>query len=230
MIPEGSRGETLPQPAPEQSDPAQSNQSNDKSTPPTHSHGKSQASRSIWETTSEVSLDKAMDRSLEQQSVSLTELLDIVDPPPEFQGRPTDFFTSGKYVRIWARDRDNIDAKLHDKSFILIDQQQPGATGMLVRWHDLGDDHDQRHVLEDSRSHVLLANHLHRDAPKSVRKVVYLEEDDDPVVEDTYIELENIYKIPFSTYQCMDLGALTHASVDKLREYYIDWLKFHWKI
>jgi hypothetical protein len=156
-------------------------------------------------------------------------LQSVTDPPPEFQSEEHDFFTSGRYLRIWARDGANVDVEIHNKSFIILDTKNKEGPGLLVHPHGA---HCNSRKGSFTRSHVLLKNHPGgHETPSSTKdKTCYLEEGDDPVEENTFIELEHIYNIPFVKYKCVDLGALTTESLDDLRRHYVNWLINLWRL
>lgn len=150
------------------------------------------------------------------------------EAPPEYKTREYDWFRPGRYLKIWAREGDN---EIHDKEFILLDTKNIEGPGLLVRQHTT--EQCEGHRGGFNRTHVLVKNHQ-LSMPRSPAgaqaspKVVFMDEDEDPVAENTFIELEHAYNIPFVKYKCIDHGVLTPVSLNHLRRYYVEWLKYQW--
>ncbi|KAF7512237.1 hypothetical protein GJ744_002399 [Endocarpon pusillum] len=155
----------------------------------------------------------------------------ISEAPPAYKIREYNWFTPGRYFKIWAREGDNVDIEIHNKEFILLDTKNIEGPGLLVRQHIT--EQCEGHKGSFNRTHVLLKNQ-HPSMPPSTagaqssRKVVFMDEEEDEVAENTFIELEHTYNIPFVKYKCIDHGALTPSSLKNLRRYYLGWLKYHW--
>jgi hypothetical protein len=166
----------------------------------------------------------------EQDPADLSSLPSTSEVPSEYRLQDPDFFTSGRYLKIWARDGENVDVEIHEKAFILLDQKNTEGPGLLVQYHP--PELYQPHKGSFLRNHVLLSNHPvgYAAKPTSKEKTVFLEEGDDDVGANNYIELEHIYNIPFVKYKCVDLGALTPDSLDNLRRHYVNWLITHWRL
>ena len=155
------------------------------------------------------------------------------EAPPEYQTRDYDWFTPGRYFKIWARDGDNVDIEIHDKEFVLLDTKNIEGPGLLVRAQ--ASDHPSTYRGSFNRSHVLLQNHEGESArsamaTSSYQRICYMDEDEHQVAVNIFIELEHTYNIPFVKYKCIDRGVLARSSLRALRRFYVEWLKYHWDL
>ena len=157
----------------------------------------------------------------------------IAEAPPEYRTRDYDWFTPGRYLKIWAREGDNVDVEIHGKDFVLLDTKNIEGPALLVR--RLTTEHCERHRGSFNRTHVHIQNYQAPTARSSTsaqsrRKVVYMDEEEDDVAENTFIELEHTYNIPFAKYKCIDYGVITRSSLRELRRLYVEWLKYQWDL
>lgn len=155
------------------------------------------------------------------------------EAPPEFKTREYGWFRPGRYLKIWAREGDNVDIDIHNKEFILLDTKNIEGPGLLVRQH--ATDHCHGHRGSFNRTHVLLKNHPPSASESgagalSSSQIVYMDAEEDEVAENTFIELEHAHNIPFQKYKCIDYGVLSRSSLTKLRGYYVDWQKYDWNL
>lgn len=155
----------------------------------------------------------------------------MAEAPPEYRTRDYDWFTPGRYFKVWAREGDNFDVEIHCKEFILLDTKNIEGPALLVRRHTT--EHCEPHRGSFKRTHVALENYpastsRSSTTAKSNRRVVYMDEEEDDVAEHTFIELEHTYNIPFAKYKCIDHGVITRSSLRDLRRLYVEGLKYHW--
>ena len=153
------------------------------------------------------------------------------EAPSEYQTRDYDWFTPGRYFKIWARDGDNVDIEIHEKEFVLLDTKNIEGPGLLVRAQ--ASDHHSTYRGSFNRSHVLLQNHEGASArstmaTQSYQRICFMDEDEHQVAVNIFIELEHTYNIPFVKYKCIDRGVLARSSLRDLRRFYVEWLKYHW--
>ena len=158
----------------------------------------------------------------------------MAEAPPEYRTRDYDWFTTGRYFKMWAREGDNVDVEIHGKDFILLDTKNIEGPALLLRRHPT--EHCERHSRGSfNRTHVALENYPTSTSRSSTtakpnRRVVYMDEEEDDVAENTFMELEHAYNIPFVKYKCIDYGVITRSSLRDLRRFYVEWLKYHWEI
>jgi hypothetical protein len=160
----------------------------------------------------------------------------MADAPPEHRPRDYDWFMPGRYFKIWAREGNDVDIEIHEKEYILLDTKNIEGPGLLVRRLPIEQCSHEGHRGSFNRTHVLLQNHDSAASRSSTtggqsrRKTVYLDEEEDEVADNTFIELEHTYNIPFVKYKCIDYGVLTRSSLRDLRGFYVNWLRYHWEL
>lgn len=164
--------------------------------------------------------EKAIDEALNLQSPS-TEYT-----PPEFKERKPEWFKPGRLFKIFSPSA----SELHRKEFVLLDSMNKDGQCLLMDSHI--DDQDGSHGYF-LRSHVLVQDFLHPDHRDSSSKckIVYLDEyEDQSTANNAWIELEYPYNIAFAKYKYADCGILDPGSLQALRQYYLDWLRYHWQL
>lgn len=83
------------------------------------------------------------------------------------------------------------------------------------------------------RSHVMVQNYQSPDQRGTSHKckAVYMDEyEEHGPTDNAWIELEYLYSITFAEYKYADCGNLDPNSLHDLRQYYVDWLKYHWRL
>lgn len=155
----------------------------------------------------------------------MPEITEDPEPPAEYEERDYDWFKSGRLFRIFAPR----DVEIHEKQFCLLDTEgNKEGPGLLLHRHS-----SQVGKGSFLRRHVALKDYVDpekRDHDAKL-KVVYLDAyEEQQVPPDTWIELEHIYNIPFTKYRCTDCGILDRSSLQDLRQYFIDWLRYHWSL
>lgn len=149
------------------------------------------------------------------------------EPPPEYRDRDHDWFTPGRLFKIFAP----LDIEIHEKEFVLLDTKNKEGPGLLMRRYDEEEKEANRGYF--LRAHVAVQNYQSPEARAQggKLKVVYLDEYEDQDVEpNTWIELEHTYNIPFAKYKCVDCGVLDRGSLQDLRRFYLNWLRYHWDL
>lgn len=155
---------------------------------------------------------------------------DIPEAPAGYRDRKPKWYVPGRLFKIWALE----DAEIHQKQFVLLSSRNIEGQGLLIGLYDCEDEQDGSFL----RTHVLVQGPPEDEEPKFVRdeealKQIYLDRYEAghiEVAEQTWVELEHTYNIPFLNHKCVDCGVLSRTSLKKLRCAYIDWLKYDWEI
>lgn len=144
--------------------------------------------------------------------------------PKEFVDQEQDWFTPGRYLKIWAETGKDTDHEIHEKEFILLDSKNTEGNGVRI---------DTRTTVASgsSRNMIVLLGPDHARRPGSTDQI-FLEETGpgDKVPKDRYVRLDHTYNIPFAKYKCEDLGILEEDSLDLLRLRYVLYLMKEWRL
>ncbi len=169
--------------------------------------------------------------------------------PSDYIGQPPAWFREGRYFSIWAPN----DHEIHEKTFILLDTQNTGGKGVLVKTLDTD---NWRQMVDSStsyRTRMLLKgssnqsssrrpshseNSLIRDEDMALLRQmdktllhVYMDEfAQKEIAPGTVILLSHIYNIPFMKYKCVDHGIVSDESLEDLRFHYIQYLTNTWHL
>lgn len=146
--------------------------------------------------------------------------------PPEYRERDHDWFTPGRLFKIFSPQL----LELHWKEFVLLDTKNKEGPSLLMRSYTDEKENSRGIFL---RSHVLVQSYQDPDTRRSdgKRKIVYMDEyEEHGTAHNAWIELEYLYSIAFAEYKYADCGHLDPDSLHDLRQFYVDWLKYHWRV
>lgn len=139
--------------------------------------------------------------------------------PETYFVRELDWFTPGRYLKIWAEE----DREIHEKEFIILDAQNVGRRAIRV------DRKPGQMPIGWGRTMIALdgpGNPSNRNPSISLGE--WSLGGNGP--KNRYVQLDRTYTLPCEKYACQDLGMLGLEGLQTLRQQYIEHLAKSWRI